>query len=69
MYVVFGILIGIAHTLLGLITDLNLNLLFDFDYLSLNNGQALTISILWIVTSIFGFVFLFRQKKATTDYT
>ena len=56
MYVVFGGLVGIAHTLLGLVTIKNLNLLFDYNFLSLNNGQALTNSILWIVTSIFGFV-------------
>ena len=62
MYVVFGGLVGIAHTLLGLVTIKNLNLLFDYNFLSLNNGQALTNSILWIVTSIFGFVFIFKYR-------
>lgn len=66
MYVVFGGLVGIAHTLLGLVTIRNLNLLFDYNFLSLNNGQALTNSILWIVTSMFGFVFLFDVNIVPT---
>jgi len=57
MYIVFGMLVGITHTLLGLVS-IHLNLLFDYEFLCpLNNGQALANSVMWIVTSMFGYGF------------